>query len=67
MNKPGVTNDGLYLDTTLAINPDTGRIVWHFQHQANGQWDLDWAFERQVVELPVNGTTQRVVVTRASR
>jgi alcohol dehydrogenase (cytochrome c) len=63
VNKPGVTNDGLYLDTTLAINPETGKIVWYFQHQANGQWDLDWAFERQVVELPVNGTTQRVVVT----
>jgi alcohol dehydrogenase (cytochrome c) len=63
INKPGVTNDGLYLDTTLAINPDTGKIAWYFQHQANGQWDLDWAFERQVVELPVNGTTQRVIVT----
>lgn len=63
VNKPGVTNDGLYLDTTLAINPDTGKIAWYFQHQANGQWDLDWAFERQVVELSVNGKTERVIVT----
>jgi alcohol dehydrogenase (cytochrome c) len=63
VNKPGVTNDGLYLDTTLAINPDTGKIVWYFQHQSNDQWDLDWAFERQVIELPVNGTTERVIVT----
>ena len=59
----GVTNDALYLDTTLALNPDTGRLAWHFQHQANGQWDLDWAFERQVIELPVNGVPTRVVVT----
>ena len=59
----GVTNDALYLDSTLALNPDTGELVWHFQHQANGQWDLDWAFERQVMELPVDGTTTRVVVT----
>ena len=63
IDRPGVTNDGLYLDTTLAISPDTGKIVWYFQHQANGQWDLDWAFERQVVELPVNGKTERVIVT----
>jgi alcohol dehydrogenase (cytochrome c) len=63
VNKPGVTNDGLYLDTTLAINVDTGKIAWYFQHQANGQWDLDWAFERQVIELPINGTTERVIVT----
>ena len=59
----GVTNDALYLDTTLALNPDTGRLAWHFQHQANGQWDLDWAFERQVVQLPVNGVQTGVVVT----
>ncbi len=62
-NQPGVTNDALYLDSTLALEPDTGRLEWYFQHQANGQWDLDWAFERQVMQLPVNGSTQTVVVT----
>ena len=55
VNQPGVTNDALYLDSTLALDPDTGKLAWHFQHQANGQWDLDWAFERQVMQLPVNG------------
>ena len=59
----GLNNDALYLDTTLALNPDTGALAWHFQHQANGQWDLDWAFERQVVELPVGGVPTSVVVT----
>jgi len=61
--QPGVTSDGLYLDTTLAINPDSGQLNWFFQHQNNGQWDLDWAFERTIVQLPVNGTVQSVVVT----
>ena len=60
---PEINNDGLYLDTTLALSPETGELVWHFQHQANGQWDLDWAFERQIVELPVNGKPTSVVVT----
>ena len=63
INQEGVTNDALYLDSTLALNPDTGELVWYFQHQANGQWDLDWAFERQVMELPVDGVAKRVVVT----
>ena len=58
-----MTNDGLYLDSTLALDPVTGKLAWHFQHQANGQWDLDWAFERMVVQLPVNGDMQSVVVT----
>jgi len=61
--EPGVTNDGLYTDTTLAFDPDTGKLVWHFQHVANDQWDLDWAFERQLVNLNVNGAAKRVVVT----
>jgi alcohol dehydrogenase (cytochrome c) len=58
-----ITNEGLYTDSTLAINPDTGKLVWFFQHQPNDQWDLDWAFERHVIKLPVNGVTKTVVVT----
>ena len=58
-----VTNDGLYTDSTLAINPDTGRLVWFFQHQPNDQWDFDWAFERNIIKMPVNGTTKTIVVT----
>ncbi len=61
--EPGITNDGLYTDTTLAFDPDTGKLVWHYQHVANDQWDLDWAFERQLINLPLNGATKRIVVT----
>lgn len=49
--KAGVTNDALYTDTTIALNPDTGKLVWHYQHVRNDQWDLDWAFERTLVTL----------------
>ncbi len=61
--EPGVTNDGLYTDTTLAFDPDTGKLVWHFQHVQNDQWDLDWAFERQLVHLKINGEDKKLVVT----
>jgi alcohol dehydrogenase (cytochrome c) len=61
--EPGVTNDGLYTDTTLAFDPDTGKLVWHFQHVQNDQWDLDWAFERQLVHLKINGEDNKLVVT----
>jgi alcohol dehydrogenase (cytochrome c) len=63
VSQPGITNDGLYTDTTLAFNPDTGKLVWHFQHTPNDQWDLDWAFERQIIDLPVNGVNRKLVVT----
>jgi alcohol dehydrogenase (cytochrome c) len=60
---PGVTNDALYTNSTLAVDPDTGELVWYFQHFPNDQWDLDWAFERQILDLAVDGATRRVVLT----
>jgi alcohol dehydrogenase (cytochrome c) len=60
---PGFSNDGLYTDSTLAFDPDTGKLVWYFQHVRNDQWDLDWAFEQQLIHLPVNGADQKLVVT----
>lgn len=63
VDRPGISNDALYTDSTLAINPDTGELVWYYQHVQNDQWDFDWAFERQIVELRVDGRERRLVVT----
>ncbi len=63
INKPGITSDSLYTDSTLALDPDTGKLAWHFQHVHNDQWDLDWAFEQQVIDLPINGVTRKLIVT----
>ncbi len=61
--RPGAKTDGLYTDSTLAINPDTGKLVWYYQHLPNDQWDLDWVFERQVVRMPVNGVVRPLIMT----
>jgi alcohol dehydrogenase (cytochrome c) len=61
--KRGISNDALYTNSTIALDPDTGKLVWHFQHVPNDQWDFDWAFERQIVTLPVDGRQRRVVLT----
>ncbi|MGY0610795.1 outer membrane protein assembly factor BamB family protein [Luteimonas sp. A501] len=63
VDRSGVTNEGLYLNSTLALDPLTGRKVWHYQHQANDQFDLDWAFERQTMTLEVAGRREEVVLT----
>ena len=42
--------DLLYTNSTLAINPDTGKMVWYFQHLPRDNWDLDHSFERMIVE-----------------
>lgn len=59
----GVNNDALYTNSTLALRPRTGELVWHFQHMANDQWDLDWAYERQLSELEIDGETHKAVFT----
>ena len=59
----GINSEALYTDATIALDPHTGRLIWYYQHLPNDQWDLDWAFERQVVDLPVNGELRRLVVT----
>jgi len=61
--KRKVTKDGLYLDSTVALNPDTGKLVWHYQHLPADYWDLDFAFERPIVTLPINGRDRRVVLS----
>jgi alcohol dehydrogenase (cytochrome c) len=63
IHKRGITNDGLFTDSTLAFDPTTGKLAWYFQHLHNDQWDLDWAFERQLVDLPVQGVSHHLVVT----
>jgi alcohol dehydrogenase (cytochrome c) len=61
--RAGESKDALYTDSTLALDPDTGKLVWHFQHMKRDIWDLDWVFEQSLITLPVNGKPADVVVT----
>lgn len=61
-DQEGVTNDAYYTNCTVALDADTGKLVWYYQHMPNDQWDLDWVFERQIVELPVQGERRKVVM-----
>ncbi len=46
------SNDGLYMDSTLALDVKSGKLAWHFQHLPNDQWNYDWTFERTIFEKP---------------
>ena len=48
----GVDKTHLYHNSTLALNGDTGEIVWYYQH-LNDSWDLDHPFERLLVDTAV--------------
>ncbi len=59
----GVSNDALFTNTTMALRPKTGELVWYFQHMPNDQLDLDWVYERQLAELEFDGQQRKVVFT----
>jgi alcohol dehydrogenase (cytochrome c) len=61
--KPGQKNDALYTNNTLALDPDTGKLVWHYSHLPNDNWDMDYVFERTLVDLPVKGKPTKLSVT----
>ncbi|MDE2904541.1 MAG: PQQ-binding-like beta-propeller repeat protein, partial [Acidobacteriota bacterium] len=48
----GVDRQHLYHNSTLALDADTGSIVWYYQH-LNDHWDLDHPFERILVDTAV--------------
>jgi alcohol dehydrogenase (cytochrome c) len=49
----------LYHDSTLALNPETGKIVWYYQHIIDN-WDLDHPFERMLVDTAVTPNAREV-------
>ena len=55
----GVNNTHLYHNSTLALDADTGEIVWYYQH-LNDHWDLDHPFERLLVDTAVTPSPSAV-------
>ena len=45
----------LYIKSTLAINPDTGKLVWYYQYVPNDTYDQDYAFERVIAPVEWQG------------
>ena len=46
-----VNDSTLFANSTLAMDPDDGSIVWYFQHVTGETLDLDVAFERVLVNV----------------
>ncbi len=49
----------LYHNSTLALDPETGRIVWYYQHLIDN-WDFDHTFERLLVDTEVTPSKSEV-------
>jgi quinohemoprotein ethanol dehydrogenase len=62
-SNPHPTPDGdkLYAGCIIAINPDTGKYVWHYQ--TSGNYHQTENFHIIVADLTINGQTRRVAMT----
>lgn len=43
----------LYSNSTIALDPATGELIWYYQHLPGDDWDLDATHERTLVTTPV--------------
>jgi alcohol dehydrogenase (cytochrome c) len=43
----------LYSNSTIALNPDTGKLAWYYQHLPGDDWDEDYAHERTLLHTTV--------------
>jgi alcohol dehydrogenase (cytochrome c) len=46
------TDKGLFTSSTVALNADTGKLAWYFQHAPGESLDLDVVFERVLADAP---------------
>ncbi len=53
----------LYTNSTLALDADTGKIKWYYQHLPRDNWDLDSPFERVLVDVQDGGKLRRLMIS----
>lgn len=59
LNRKG---DNLYTNSVLAIQPKTGKVVWHFQMTPGDPFDYDGVNEWILAELPIASGTRKVIM-----
>ncbi|HTY49223.1 MAG TPA: PQQ-dependent dehydrogenase, methanol/ethanol family, partial [Steroidobacteraceae bacterium] len=56
------TGDDLFLASIVALKPDTGEYVWHYQETPADTWDYDAVSPLSVVDMRIGGRTRRVLL-----
>jgi len=54
--------DALYSNSIVAVKPDTGEYVWHYQATPADSWDYDNVSPMMTADLDFNGTKKHVVI-----
>src|SRR5580765_1921290 len=54
--------DGLFGESLVAVNVETGKRVWHFQAVHHGVWDFDFPCAPTLLDVTVNGKPIKAIV-----
>ncbi len=54
--------DNLFLCSILALRPDTGQLVWHYQTTPGDTWDFTSTQDIVLAELTLEGAPRRVLM-----
>lgn len=54
--------DNLYLSSIVALNPDTGALVWHYQTTPGDTWDYTATQHIILADLEIEGKVRKVLM-----
>jgi len=54
--------DNLFLSSIVALKPDTGEYVWHYQTTPGDSWDYTAVQQIMTADLTINGARRHVVM-----
>ena len=57
--RPG---DNLYTNSALGLDPETGKIKWHYQHTPNDPYDYDSTSENVLVDTQIGGQAAKLAL-----
>lgn len=54
--------DNLYLASIVALNPDTGKYVWHYQQTPGDNWDFTSTQPMILADIKLGGKPRKVIL-----
>ncbi len=54
--------DDLLTCSIVALRPDTGEYVWHYQEDAADDWDFDSSEQMILADIPIDGKMRKVLL-----
>jgi PQQ-dependent dehydrogenase (methanol/ethanol family) len=57
--------DNLFTTSIVAVKPDTGEYVWHYQLNPGEEWDFSATQQLMLADLKIGGTPRKVIMQAA--